>query len=196
MIDYNYNYDFLESNSSNELYKDDLEDDTSNIREDINNKPVKESNFSISDKPIINLNKQQFLLKETSNKKNIDYNINKKCNNKHEVEDINTSNENCIRNIINITSHEQKGYIQNKNTLNFENNDNFILFNNRKFLANARFNRYKKLNGIKRIIFKCINHRKNEHIRIESNNKSFCNSTIEYIYIQMKKNKRKDIIIF
>jgi len=90
-------------------------------------------------------------------------------------------------------SHEQKGYIQKKNILNFENNDKFILFINRKFVATARFNRYKKLNGIKWIIFKCINHRKNEHIRIEYKNKSFCNSTIEYIYPN-EKNKRKDII--
>ena len=145
MIDYNYNYDLLESNSSIESYKDDI----SNIRENHTNKPVKESNLSISDKSIINLNKQNVLLNETSNRKNIENNINTHSDNKHEVEDNNKSNENSNKNIINMISHEQKGYIQKKNILNFENNDKFILFINRKFVATARFNRYKKLNGIK-----------------------------------------------
>ena len=189
VIDYNYNYDLLESNSSIEPYKDDVKTDISNKRENHTNKPVKESNLYISDKPIINLNNQHVLLNETSNRKNLENNINIILDNKHEVEDKNTANEITNKNIINITSHEQKDYIQKENIYKFENNEKFILFNNRKFVASARFNRYTKLNGIKRIIFKCINHRKNEHIRIESNNKSFCNSTIEYIYPNEKKQK-------
>ena len=60
VIDYNYNYDLLESTSSIEPYKDDVKTDISNKRENHTNKPVKESNLYISDKPIINLNNQHF----------------------------------------------------------------------------------------------------------------------------------------
>ena len=52
----NYNYDLLESNISLESNKDDVKADISNKRENHANKPVKESNLYISDKPIINLN--------------------------------------------------------------------------------------------------------------------------------------------
>ena len=123
----NYNYDLLESNISLESNKDDVKADISNKRENHANKPVKESNLYISDKPIINLNNQHVLLNETSNRKNIENIIKIISYNKHEVKDKNTANENTNKNIINISSHEQKGYIQKENVLKFEGGEKFML---------------------------------------------------------------------
>ena len=51
----------------------------------------------------------------------------------------------------------------------------------RSFKKFSRYNKYKTKDNLNRIIYKCINTRKNEKLRIETKQKSFCNATIECI---------------
>ena len=59
--------------------------------------------------------------------------------------------------------------------------DDNILYDGKIFKNFSRVNRYQKKDNIKRIIYKCINYRKNEYFRKDINSKSFCNATIVYI---------------
>ena len=61
-----------------------------------------------------------------------------------------------------------------------------IIFDNKEFKIYNRANKYQKKDEIKRIIYKCKNHRKDEKIRSEMGLKSFCNATIEYIIPNQK----------
>ena len=68
-----------------------------------------------------------------------------------------------------------------ENNINKISLDSFI-FNGKKFKKYYRDNKYVKNNNIKRIVYKCVNHRKDERIIIYTNKTPFCNSTIEYIF--------------
>ena len=65
-----------------------------------------------------------------------------------------------------------------KENISFKNDDS-IIFNGKEFKSFSRFNNYKTKDKSERIIYKCIYNRKNEKLRIETNQKSFCNATIE-----------------
>ena len=66
------------------------------------------------------------------------------------------------------------------NNINLK-DDNTLIFNGKEYKNYSRINKYNKKRKIKKIIYKCINLRKDERIRISSNLPLFCNSTIEYI---------------
>ena len=56
-----------------------------------------------------------------------------------------------------------------------------ILFNGKLFKNYNRINRYNNKRKIKKIIYKCINIRKEEKLRNDTNQPKFCNATIEFI---------------
>ena len=64
-----------------------------------------------------------------------------------------------------------------KENISFKNDDS-IIFKGKEFKSFSRFNNYKTKDKSERIIYKCIYNRKNEKLRIETNQKSFCNATI------------------
>ena len=71
----------------------------------------------------------------------------------------------------------------NKSIDKFDNiqiEDSF-LYDGKIFKNYKRLNNYQKKDNIKRIIYKCINNRKNENFKKGTKNKSFCNATIIYI---------------
>ena len=94
------------------------------------------------------------------------------------------------RNVNNINKEFDKNETKNK-TLSKDKNlnvnieikfkDDNILYDGKIFKNFSRVNRYQKKDNIKRIIYKCINYRKNEYFRKDINSKSFCNATIVYI---------------
>ena len=61
------------------------------------------------------------------------------------------------------------------------------MFDGKIFKRYNRENKYKPKNKIKRIIYKYIKYRRNEFIKREINTKSFCNSTIIYIFPNQNK---------
>ena len=54
-------------------------------------------------------------------------------------------------------------------------------FNGKSFKKYYRDNKYQKEDKILRTVYKCIYHRKDEKLRLQLNQSSFCNATIEYI---------------
>ena len=56
-----------------------------------------------------------------------------------------------------------------------------IIFGGKEFKDYSRINRYKEERKIKKTIYKCVNIRKDERIRKNTNQPIFCNGTIEYI---------------
>ena len=59
--------------------------------------------------------------------------------------------------------------------------DDSIFFEGKEFKKYSRFNYYNDKRKIKKIIYKCINNRKDDRIRRATGNQPFCNGTIEYI---------------
>ena len=74
------------------------------------------------------------------------------------------------------------------NLINYT-NDNTIIFNKKTFVTNKRYNKYTTKDGLDRIIYKCTNNRKFEHLNKNRKGKSFCNATI--IKILEAKNKKQ-----
>lgn len=56
-----------------------------------------------------------------------------------------------------------------------------IFFEGKEFKKYSRYNIYNSKRKIKKIIYKCINNRKDDRIRRATNQPTFCNATIEYI---------------
>ena len=109
---------------------------------------------------------------QIDNKKSLDsLNI----NNKKSIENKEDINKNTIRML-----YKNSNLIIDKN-IDVINSDSFI-FNGKTFKKYYRDNKYKKEDKILRIIFKCINHRKDEKLRLQLKKPAFCNATIEYIY--------------
>ena len=69
-----------------------------------------------------------------------------------------------------------------------------IIFNGKEFKKYSRNNTYQKKDNPERVIYKCVNCRKDEKIRIETNQKAFCNATIECQFNKVSK-KKKYILI-
>ena len=65
-----------------------------------------------------------------------------------------------------------------------------IIFNGKEFKKYSRNNTYQKKDNLERVIYKCINCRKDEKIRIETNQKAFCNATIECQFNKVSKKKK------
>ena len=59
--------------------------------------------------------------------------------------------------------------------------DETIIFNGREYKYYSRYNKYYNTRKIKKLIYKCVNIRKNERIILETNQSLFCNATIEFI---------------
>ena len=59
--------------------------------------------------------------------------------------------------------------------------DETIIFNGREYKYYRRYNKYYNTRKIKKLIYKCVNIRKNQRIILETNQGIFCNATIEYI---------------
>ena len=79
--------------------------------------------------------------------------------------------------------NKKKEYLQIPDNKVEISNENTILFDGQIYKKYARYNKYKSKKNIKRIIYKCINNRKNENFSKEIHNKgTFCNATIIYIY--------------
>ena len=58
---------------------------------------------------------------------------------------------------------------------------NLIKFNGKDFKNYQKVNKYNNKRKIKKVIYKCKNYRKDEKLRIETNQKPFCEATLEYI---------------
>ena len=56
-----------------------------------------------------------------------------------------------------------------------------ILYNGKEYKKYQKVNKYNNKRKIKKIIYKCKNYRKDEKLRIETNQKPFCEATLEYI---------------
>ena len=78
------------------------------------------------------------------------------------------------------------------NLINYT-NDNTIIFNKKTFVKNKRYNKYTTKDGLDRIIYKCTNNRKFEHLNKNRKGKSFCNATI--IKILEAKNKKQKLTL-
>ena len=91
-------------------------------------------------------------------------------------------NETCMNKTMN---NKNELFHKNSNQI-LENNiekltlDSFI-FNGKSFKKYYRDNKYQKEDKILRTVYKCIYHRKDEKLRLQLNQSSFCNATIEYI---------------
>ena len=59
--------------------------------------------------------------------------------------------------------------------------DDSIFFEGKEFKKYSRFNYYNDKRKIKKIIYKCINNRKDDRIKRATGNQPFCNGNIEYI---------------
>ena len=59
--------------------------------------------------------------------------------------------------------------------------DDIIIYNGKEYRSFSRYNRYNSKRKTKKIIYKCINIRKDENFRRNTNQPVFCNGTIEYI---------------
>ena len=55
-----------------------------------------------------------------------------------------------------------------------------FFFEGKEFKKYSRYNIYNSKRKIKKIIYKCINNRKDDRIRRATNQPAFCNATIEY----------------
>ena len=56
-----------------------------------------------------------------------------------------------------------------------------IIFDGKEYRSYSRYNYYNNKRKINKIIYKCINIRKDEKFRKDTNQNAFCNATIEYI---------------
>ena len=56
-----------------------------------------------------------------------------------------------------------------------------IIFDGKEYRRYSRYNYYNNKRKINKIIYKCINIRKDQKFRKDTNQNAFCNSTIEYI---------------
>ena len=72
--------------------------------------------------------------------------------------------------------------------------DDTIFFNSKEFKIFSRYNKYKSKDNNNRIIYKGIDNRKNEKLRIETNQKSSFNSTIECKINQINQSKQYKLI--
>ena len=62
-----------------------------------------------------------------------------------------------------------------------KNKDNSIYFKGKEFKKYSRYNIYNSKRKLKKIIYKCVNNRKDDRIRRATNQQTFCNATIEFI---------------
>ena len=76
------------------------------------------------------------------------------------------------------TFKDNNAEIENKNII--ATNDS-IFFEGKEYKKYSRYNTYNSKRKIKKIIYKCINIRKDDRIRRATNQPVFCNATIEYI---------------
>ena len=83
--------------------------------------------------------------------------------------------------------------------------DETIIFNGREYKYYSRYNKYYNTRK-KKLIYKCVNIRKNERIIMETNQSLFCKATIDYIeenqhvasgyFLTKKHSKECDNIFF
>jgi len=91
-------------------------------------------------------------------------------------------NENPKEEIIkNNNKEEINGKESHPNDIIEKLNNNLIKFNGKDFRNYQKVNKYNNKRKIKKTIYKCKNYRKNEKLRIETNQKPFCDATLEYI---------------
>ena len=57
----------------------------------------------------------------------------------------------------------------------------YIIFNGKEFKLDKRSTNYEKKDKIKRLVYKCVNSRKEEQFRQKSKQPDFCSATLEYI---------------
>ena len=79
----------------------------------------------------------------------------------------------------NIESNSTKNNFEKTNIT--ELNKGYIIFNGKEFKMDKRSTEYERKDKIKRIIYKCVNCRKEESFRQKSKQTPFCHATIEYI---------------
>ena len=83
--------------------------------------------------------------------------------------------------IKNINKEEINGKKSNPNDIIEKYNNNLIKFNGKDFKNYQKVNKYNNKRKIKKVIYKYKNYRKDEKLRIETNQKPFCDATLEYI---------------
>ena len=108
------------------------------------------------------------------NKKDIELDIGK---NKTDLQNDQLIGTNLIKN--NKEDTKENPSNTNDNIKIFTNN--LIQFNGMEYKNYQKVNKYNKKRKIKKVIYKCKNYRKDEKLRIETNQKRFCDDTLEYI---------------
>lgn len=149
-------------------------------------------------------NKWEEILSEQMKNYDVDTENSKEENTDSEKELINDiepdlkKDENTVKQVLNQNNNNNKNncnIIQIKNTINTDKVTNdlqnidikekekpkIIKFDGRDFIYYPRINKYNDKRKIKKVIYKCKNLRKDEKIRKETNQKNFCDATLEYI---------------
>ena len=77
-------------------------------------------------------------------------------------------------------NHDSKNNIINLMNLDIKDEDR-VVYDGREFINIKKFNKNYDKKKKKKIIYKCKNNRKDEKLRIETNQNPFCEATLEYI---------------
>ena len=121
--------------------------------------------------------RKEIIQNEFNEKKLID-NENKPLVTESLKQNINLEDDNLIQKD-NIKNEKINNEEININSIKKENES--IFFDGKEFKKYSRYNIYNSKRKIKKVIYKCINIRKDDRIRRSNGQPSFCNATIEYI---------------